>query len=133
MAQRSQLAPKCTPGRETTLTSLCCPWQCWLGAKVRGYGQMISAVECREHAIECRQMSERAPNLRVRNILIDMARGWEGVVLETEHSAAPSPKIVLRHQFLKPLGQIFVLFKTGQNAAFPAPFKDMGSPDGKRR
>ena len=39
---------------------------------------MISAVECREHAVECRQMSERAPSPRVRDILIDMARGWEG-------------------------------------------------------
>ena len=35
---------------------------------------MISAVECREHAVECRQMSERAPSPRVRDILIDMAR-----------------------------------------------------------
>ena len=38
---------------------------------------MISAVECREHAVECRQMSERAPSPRVRDILIDMARSWE--------------------------------------------------------
>ena len=68
-------------------------------AKVRGYGQMISAVECREHAVECRQMSERAPSLRVRDILIDMARGWERLALETEHSAPTSPKLVLRHQF----------------------------------
>ena len=27
---------------------------------------MISAGECREHAVECRQMSERAPSLRVQ-------------------------------------------------------------------
>jgi hypothetical protein len=27
---------------------------------------MISVVECREHAAECREMSERAPSLRVR-------------------------------------------------------------------
>jgi hypothetical protein len=45
---------------------------------------MISAAECREHAVECRQMSERPPNLRVRDILIDMARTWEGLALETE-------------------------------------------------
>ena len=68
-----------------------------------GGTEMISAEECREHAIECRQMSERAPNLRVRNILIDMARGWERLALETEHSAAPSPKFVLRHQFRREL------------------------------
>ena len=60
---------------------------------------MISAVECREHAVECRQMSERAPSLRVRDILIDMARTWERLALETDHSAPTSPKIVLRHQF----------------------------------
>ena len=56
---------------------------------------MISAVECREHAVECRQMSERAPSLRVRDILIDIARTWERLALETDHSAPTSPKIVL--------------------------------------
>ena len=60
---------------------------------------MISAAECREHAVECRQMSERAPNLRVRDILIDMARTWERLALETEHNAPATPKHVLRHQF----------------------------------
>jgi hypothetical protein len=60
---------------------------------------MISVVECREHAVECRQMSERAPSQRVRDILIDMARTWERLALETDHSAPMSPKIVLRHQF----------------------------------
>ena len=69
------------------------------GAKGRGYRQMISAVECREHAVECRQMSERAPTLRVRDILIDMARAWERLALETEHNAPATPKQVLRHQF----------------------------------
>ena len=64
---------------------------------------MISAVECREHAVECRQMSERAPSLRVRDILIDMARGWERLALETEHSAATISKLVLRHQFRREL------------------------------
>jgi hypothetical protein len=64
-----------------------------------GYRQMISAVECREHAVECRQMSERAPTLRVRDILIDMARAWERLALETEHNAPATPKQVLRHQF----------------------------------
>jgi hypothetical protein len=54
---------------------------------------MISAVECREHAVECRQMSERALSLRVRDILIDMARSWERLALETDHSAPTSPKM----------------------------------------
>ena len=43
---------------------------------VRGTA-MITSVECREHAAECRQMAEHAPNLRVRTILIDIARTWE--------------------------------------------------------
>ena len=70
--------------------------------KVRGK-LMISAGECREHAVECRQMSERAPNLRVRDILIDMARAWERLALETEHNAPATPKHVLRHQFRREL------------------------------
>jgi hypothetical protein len=64
---------------------------------------MISAGECREHAIECRQMSERAPNLRVRDILIDMARTWERLALETAHNAPATPKHVLRRQFRREL------------------------------
>ena len=63
---------------------------------------MISAVD-REHAVECRQMSERAPSPRVRDILIDMARSWERLALETEHSAPTSAKLVLRHQFRREL------------------------------
>ena len=80
------------------LTTPCCPWQRRV-QRAGGYRQMISAVECREHAVECRQMSERAPSLRVRDILIDMARTWERLALETDHSAPASPKVVLRHQF----------------------------------
>ena len=64
---------------------------------------MISVVECREHAVECRQMSKRAPSPRVRDILIDMARSWERLALETEHSAPRSAKLGLRHQFRREL------------------------------
>jgi hypothetical protein len=64
---------------------------------------MISAEECREHAGECRQMAERAPSLRVRNILIDMARAWERLALETEHNVPATPKHVLRHQYRRAL------------------------------
>jgi hypothetical protein len=59
---------------------------------------MISAVEFRERAVECRQMSEAAPNLRVRTILIDMARTWERLALEAEHSTPMHPKQRLRPQ-----------------------------------
>ena len=50
-------------------------------------GPMISAVASRQHAVEYHQMSElRAPSLRVRDILIDMARNWERLALETDHA-----------------------------------------------
>jgi hypothetical protein len=97
------IGPELHAGGETMLTTACCPWQHGTECKIRGYGQMISAVECREHAVECREMSERAPSPRVRDILIDMARGWERLALETEHSAPTSPKLVLRHQFRREL------------------------------
>ena len=45
---------------------------------------MISAAECRERAAECRQMAERAPTLRVRSILTDMAWTWTRLALEAE-------------------------------------------------
>jgi hypothetical protein len=37
---------------------------------------MITPVECRQHAVECQRMAERATNLRMQSILIDMARTW---------------------------------------------------------
>ena len=63
---------------------------------------MIFPNECRERAAECRQMSEAAGSLRLRGILIDMARTWERLALEADHNAhstLKSPKQVLRHQF----------------------------------
>ena len=48
-------------------------------------GTMITPVECRQHAIECQQMAERAANLRMQSILIDMARTWQRLALELEH------------------------------------------------
>ncbi len=47
---------------------------------------MITPVECRRHAIECRQMAARAPNPRVQSILIDMARMWDRLAIEAEYS-----------------------------------------------
>ena len=102
VAQRSLLVSKCTPGAKDADHTVI-PVAALAGCKVRGNGQMISAVECREHAVECRQMSERAPSPRVRDILIDMARSWERLALETEHSAPTSAKLVLRHQFRREL------------------------------
>jgi hypothetical protein len=45
---------------------------------------MITPVECRQRAVECRQMADRAPNLRVRSILTDMAWTWTRLALEAE-------------------------------------------------
>jgi len=47
---------------------------------------MITPVECRQHAVECRLMADRAPNSRVQAILIDMARMWDRLAIEAEHS-----------------------------------------------
>jgi hypothetical protein len=47
---------------------------------------MITPVECRQHAVECQRMAERAANLRMQSILIDMARTWQRLSLEVEQS-----------------------------------------------
>jgi hypothetical protein len=61
---------------------------------------MIGATECRELAAECRQMADRAQTFRVRSILIDIARTWDRLALEVEHSAATiTPKRVLRRPY----------------------------------
>jgi hypothetical protein len=66
---------------------------------------MITAVKCREHAADCRQLADRERNLRVQSILIDMARTWERLALEAEQGppkAEPSlrlmPEEVAREQ-----------------------------------
>ena len=43
---------------------------------------MITSMECRERAVECRQMAERAPNVNVRAALIDMAQTWERLAIQ---------------------------------------------------
>jgi hypothetical protein len=45
---------------------------------------MITPVECRQHAVECQCMAERAANLRMQSTLIDMARTWQRLALEVE-------------------------------------------------
>ena len=39
-------------------------------------------MECRERAVECRQMAKRAPNVNVQAALIDMAQTWERLALQ---------------------------------------------------
>ena len=45
---------------------------------------MLMPERCRDRAAECRQMAERAPNMRVPGILLDMARTWTRLALEVE-------------------------------------------------
>jgi hypothetical protein len=55
---------------------------------------MITPVECRQHAVECQRMAERAANLRMQSILIDMARTWRRLGLEVEQQSSyknPTP------------------------------------------
>jgi hypothetical protein len=55
---------------------------------------MITPVECRLHAVECRQMADRAPNSRVQSILIDMARMWDRLAIEAEHSNKTNARLL---------------------------------------
>ena len=45
---------------------------------------MLTAEKCRDRAAECQQMAEHAPNARMRDILLDMARTWARLALEAE-------------------------------------------------
>jgi hypothetical protein len=50
-------------------------------------------VECKEQAAQCRRMAQGAPNLRVQAILMDMARTWDRLALETEISQGNRPSL----------------------------------------
>jgi hypothetical protein len=48
----------------------------------------MTSVECRQHAVECERTAERAANLRMQSILIDMARTWRRLALEVEQQSS---------------------------------------------
>src|SRR6476619_5449140 len=50
----------------------------WLGECV------MSPVECKEQAAQCRRMAEGELNLRVQAILTDMARTWDRLAIEAD-------------------------------------------------
>ena len=52
---------------------------------------MIASIKCRERALECREMADHAPNLRVQSILIDMSRTWTRLALEAEQCEQTRP------------------------------------------
>jgi hypothetical protein len=56
----------------------------------------MSPVECKVQAAQCRQMAECEPNLRVQSILMDIARTWDRLAIETElsHGGGASLRIV---------------------------------------
>jgi hypothetical protein len=45
---------------------------------------MLTAERCRDRAAECQQMAEDAPNGRMRDILLDVARTWTRLAFEAE-------------------------------------------------
>jgi hypothetical protein len=49
-----------------------------------GMTVMVPPLECRLRAAECQRMAAQAPNPRVQNILLDMARTWTRLALEAE-------------------------------------------------
>ena len=51
---------------------------------------MLTAERCRVRAAECQRMAAQAPNARVQDILIDMARTWTRLALEAEQTLKQS-------------------------------------------
>jgi hypothetical protein len=63
---------------------------------------MFTPAECRDRAADCRQMAERAPNMRVQGILLDIARTWTRLALEAEQwSQMNRPTSRLKKAFSK--------------------------------
>jgi hypothetical protein len=54
---------------------------------------MITFAECKQHAVECRQMAARASNPTVQAILIDMARTWDRLALQAAQFSDPSKQV----------------------------------------
>jgi hypothetical protein len=55
-----------------------------LNDPLKGGGECVimSPIECREQAAQCRRMAEGEPNLRVQAILTDMAKTWDRLAIE---------------------------------------------------
>jgi hypothetical protein len=47
----------------------------------------LTPAMCRNRSYDCQSLAEHASNVRVRDILLDMARTWTRLALETEESA----------------------------------------------
>ena len=64
----------------------------WLGECV------MSPVECKEQAAQCRRMAEGELNLRVQAILTDMAKTWDRLAIEAEISQRSGPSLRVMSQ-----------------------------------
>jgi hypothetical protein len=53
-------------------------------ARVGLRGPHDYCYRCRGHGVECRRMATRAPSLRMKALLVDMARGWDRLAVEAE-------------------------------------------------
>ena len=53
-----------------------------------GVTAMLTSDVCRDRAAECRQMA-MASNIRVRDLLLDMARTWTRLAIEVEQNSRP--------------------------------------------
>jgi hypothetical protein len=63
---------------------------------------MFTPAECRDRAAECQQMAERAPNMRMQGILLDIARTWTRLAVEAEQwSQMNRPTSRLKKAFSK--------------------------------
>jgi hypothetical protein len=61
---------------------------------VEGFGgYVMSPVECKVQAAQCRRMAECEPTLRVQAILMDMARTWDRLAIEAEISQNSGPSL----------------------------------------
>jgi hypothetical protein len=70
---------------------------------------MFTPAECRDRAADCRQMAERAPNMRVQGILLDIARTWTRLALEAEQwSQMNRPTSRLKKAFSKDRSRLSV-------------------------
>jgi len=65
------------------------PQRSWGAREDRsGCHRMLTSDVCRDRAAECRQMA-MASNIRVRDLLLDMARTWTRLAIEVEQNSRP--------------------------------------------
>jgi hypothetical protein len=90
---------------------------------------LITPERCRDRAAECHQMAERAPNMRVQDILLDIARTWTRLALEVEQwSSANRPALRLKKASKDRLTALSVpRFRRGSFCGDPPPPKDYPS------